>query len=129
MKVLPIWERFAIVVEVALVCLLIFKVSTQLLVWGVPPSFFYFGIVAVHYVIILICGFWTGWKIRVDGWLYAIIAFGIYSVFRQLFRVYYPLPLSQTIKYLMFIPALALLFIGAVYGEISAEKRKLKINE
>jgi hypothetical protein len=121
---MPVWERFAIIVEVALVCLLTFKLLTFGLELFVPASFFYIGIVTVHYLIILVCGFWTGWKIRIDGWLYAIIAFILFSFFRQLFKVYYPLPLAQNIKLLMFIPALALLFVGAVYGEIAAEKRE-----
>lgn len=123
MNQLPIWERLAIVMEVALVSLLAFKLLTELLVRAVPASLFFVGVVIVHYTIILICGFWTGWKIRIDGWLYAILSFGLFSVFRQLFKVSYPLPLDRNIRLLMFIPALALLFVGAVYGEIAAERR------
>lgn len=124
MKVIPIWERFAVIIEVALVSMLIFKILTLLMVNYIPPALFYYGILLVHYLVILICGFWTGWKIRVDGWLYAIIAYGVFYGFRQMFNVYYPLPLANNLKLLMFIPALALLMVGAVFGEISAEKRE-----
>lgn len=126
MKVMPIWERLAVIIEVALVCLLIFKILIMFLENFVGTSFFYIGVVAIHYTVILVCGFWTGWKIKTDGWLYAILAFGIFYLFRQFFKVYHPLPLAYYIKILMFVPALALLLVGAVYGEIAAERRETR---
>lgn len=129
MKIMPIWERFAIIIEVALVCLLIFKVLVMLLQNFVGTSFFYIGVIAVHYTVILICGFWTGWKTKTDGWLYAILAFFLFYLLRQLFKVYHPIPLAYYIRLLMFVPALALLLVGAVYGEIAAERRDMRLND
>lgn len=128
MRAMPIWERLAVIIEVALVCLLIFKILIMLLENFVGTSFFYVGVVATHYIVILICGFWTGWKIRIDGWLYAVLAFGVFYLLRQFFEVYHPLPLAYYIRLLMFVPALALLLVGAVYGEIAAERRETRRN-
>lgn len=125
MKTLPIWERFAIVTEVALVCLLIFKLFLEFSNIFFAKSFLFVpSIMAANYIVILVCGFWTGWKIRIDGWLYAILAFGLFYMLRQLFQVYIPFKMANDLKLYIFVPALALLLVGAVYGEIAAEKRE-----
>lgn len=130
MKTLPVWERLAIVIEVALICLLIFKLSLAFLGVFINASNVLYvpAILAVNYAVILTCGFWTGWKIRIDGWLYAILAFGLFYMFRQLFGVYIPFRMADNIKLFMFVPALALLLVGAVYGEVTAERRDKQLN-
>lgn len=129
MKTLPIWERLTVVVEVALVCLLIFKLLLETIGIFFKGNHFLFipVIMAANYIVILICGFWTGWKIKIDGWLYAILAFGLFYMFRQLFAVYIPFRMADNLRLFMFVPALALLLVGAVYGEIAAERRDEQI--
>ncbi|HDP69779.1 MAG TPA: hypothetical protein ENN38_03095 [Actinobacteria bacterium] len=118
-------HRLRVIVEAAFYSLLIFRVLSGFLESIFIPKnvFFYAGILLTHYATILVCGFWTGLYIKVDGWLYSIAAFGLFYIFRQIFNVYYPLPLSTAIKILMLVPLLALLLIGATYGEITAERR------
>lgn len=119
-------QRLKVVVEAAFLSLLLFRVLT-LFFNSLFPShhhIFYLSILFTHYLTVLVSGFWCGWRIRVDGWLYGIVAFGAYYVLRQIFGVFYPLPLDITYKLLLLIPLLALLLIGAVYGEIAAEKRE-----
>ncbi|MDO8885284.1 hypothetical protein [Candidatus Oleimmundimicrobium sp.] len=122
------FHRLRIVTEAAFYSLLIFRLLSNFLVSMFIPKnvFFYAGILLTHYTTVLFCGFWTGFYIKVDGWLYSMAAFGLFYVFRQIFNVYYPLPLSTSIKILMLVPLLALLLIGATYGEIAAEKRSEK---
>jgi len=119
-------HRLRIIVEAAFYSLLIFRLLSDFLVaiFASKNVFFYAGILLTHYITILFCGFWTGFYIKVDGWLYSIVAFIIFYVFRQIFNVYYPLPLSTPTKILMLVPLLALLLIGAIYGEITAERRR-----
>ncbi len=124
-------HRLRIIVEAAFYSLLFFRLLSGLFVAIFVPKnvFFYAGILLTHYITILFCGFWTGFYIKVDGWIYSIGAFGLFYVFRQIFNVYYPLPLSTPTKILMLVPLLALLLIGAIYGEITAEKRNKKNGE
>ncbi len=120
------FQRLRIVTEAAFYSLLIFRLLSGFLVEIFIPKniFFYVGILLIHYMTVLFCGFWTGFYIKVDGWLYSIAAFGLFYALRQIFNVYYPLPLSTSIKILMLVPLLALLLIGATYGEVTAEKRE-----
>ena len=128
---MSIWLRGQIVLEAAFLSLLLFRLFT-LVFAGVFPSpnvLFYSAVLLTHYLTVLICGFWCGFKIREDGWLYGIVAFGVFYIFRKIFAVYYPLPLDLTYKMLMLIPLLALLLIGAIYGEIAGERWTEKLEK
>lgn len=121
---LSMWAKLQIVLEAAFLSLIVFRLLTLVFV-GIFPSpnvIFYSAVLFTHYLTVLICGFWTGFKIRIDGWLYSIAAYAVFYVFRKVFAVYYPLPLDLTYKLLMLIPLLALLMIGAIYGEIAGER-------
>lgn len=123
---LSLTQRLKVVVEAAFLSLVIFRLLTLFFNYIFPSHHlvFYLSILFTHYLTVLLCGFWCGWRIRVDGWLYGILAFGAYYILRQIFGVFYPLPLDVTYKLLLLIPLLALLLIGAVYGEIAAERRE-----
>lgn len=119
-------HRLRVIAEAAFYSLLIFRLLSSFLVEIFIPKnvFFYVGILLAHYITVLFCGFWAGFYIKSDGWLYGIAAFGFFYVLRQVFNVYYPLPLSTPIKILMLVPLLALLLIASTYGEVTAERRK-----
>lgn len=74
-------------------------------------------LISAHYIAVLFCGYWAGWRARVDGWIYSILG---YALFRG---IYYVLPLKATlpfglqIKILGFLSVLALLLFGAAIGE------------
>lgn len=74
-------------------------------------------LISAHYASVLVCGYWAGWRAKVDGWLYSLLG---YVLFRL---IYYALPLRATlpfaleIKLLGFLTVLALLMFGAAIGE------------
>lgn len=119
-------EKLRALLEAAFLSLVLFRVLTLLFVavFESQGILFYVSILFTHYVTVLLCGFWCGWRIRVDGWLYGIGAYFLFYMLRQLFDIYYPLPLSTVFKLLLLIPLLALLLVGAVYGEIAAERKE-----
>jgi len=125
-KISSVWNVIRSVSEAAFISLLVFRLLSLFFVYIFKSyhALFYAMILMTHYITVLICGFWAGWRIRVDGWLYGIVAYCAFYVLRQIFNVHYPLPLSFGIKLLMLIPLLALLMISAIYGEIAAERRE-----
>ncbi len=74
-------------------------------------------LISAHYASVLLCGYWAGWRARVDGWLYSLLG---YALFRL---IYYALPLRATlpfaleIKVIGLLTVLALLMFGAAIGE------------
>ncbi|MDI6800286.1 MAG: hypothetical protein QMD53_06460 [Actinomycetota bacterium] len=124
-------HRLRIIAEAAFYSLLIFRLLSGLLVdiFATKHFIFYTGIVLTHYITLLFLGFWNGFFIKTDGWIYSLASFGFFYLLRQIFDVYYPLPLSTSTKLWMFLPLLALLLIASIYGEIAAEKREDKLTE
>lgn len=119
------FHRIRIIAEAAFYSLLIFRLLSGILVemFAAKHFFFYTGIILTHYITLLFIGFWNGFFIKTDGWLYSLVSFSLFYLLRQIFDVYYPLPLSNSTKLWMFMPLLALLLIASIYGEITAERR------
>ncbi|MHB0976692.1 MAG: sugar transferase [Candidatus Aquicultorales bacterium] len=74
-------------------------------------------LISAHYITVLLCGYWAGWRARTDGWLYSLMG---YALFRGIYY-YLPfkatLPLSLEVKYIGLFSVLALLMFGAAIGE------------
>ncbi len=123
------FNKLRVIAEAAFYSLLIFRILSGLLVemFAAKHLLFYAGIVLTHYITLIFLGFWNGFFIRTDGWIYSLVSFGFFYLLRQIFDVYHPLPLPNETKLWMFLPLLALLLIASVYGEIAAERREKRL--
>jgi lipopolysaccharide/colanic/teichoic acid biosynthesis glycosyltransferase len=78
------------------------------------------SIITAHYITAIFCGYWSGWRARHDGWLYSILGYALFRYLSFRYNVHAPLPFPLHIRYLGYIPVLALLMFGAAIGEQQA---------
>lgn len=74
-------------------------------------------LMSAHYITVLLCGYWAGWRARVDGWLYGLLGYGLFRLIYYLLPLKATLPFGFEIKVLGILFVLALLLFGAATGE------------
>ncbi|MCL5291656.1 MAG: sugar transferase [Actinobacteria bacterium] len=74
-------------------------------------------LISAHYITVLLCGYWAGWRARVDGWLFSLLGYSLFRLIYYYLPLKATLPFSMSIKLLGFLTILALLMFGAAIGE------------
>lgn len=88
-------------------------------------------LIFAHYITVLLCGYWAGWRARVDGWLYSLLGYVVFRVVYYYSPLKATLPFSMEIKYIGLLTVLALLMFGAAIGEQRAhyvEEAEAEVN-